>query len=157
MENEVQKKSGKNLLLISMLTTFAGSVLMIISLFLPYITGGTPPLQSCSMVSYVQLALDKGNTYLGTSAFGEMMLGFVASIGLFALLSLILSLAKKPISVIIFTILAGLVFYVMCVDFTDRGVVAEGNLSWGIAYYTYIIGTVISLGGSVFMITQKKK
>lgn len=157
MDNSIKNSNGKKLLLVSMLTALVGSVLMCVSLFLPYITGGYAEIKSASMVSYVMLALDKGAQYTGSTLLGTIMLVIVIFIGLFSLLSVLFSIIKKPIPLIIFTILAIVVFCVLCWDFTDRGVVGEHAMSWGAAFYTFIIGAVISFAGAVFMITQKIK
>lgn len=157
MDNSIKNSNGKTLLLVSMLTALVGSVLMCVSLFLPYITGGYAEIKSASMVSYVMLALDKGAQYTGSTLLGTIMLVIVIFIGLFSLLSLLFSIIKKPIPLLIFTILSCAVFSVLCWDFTDRGVVGENALSWGAAFYTFIIGAVISFAGAVFMITQKIK
>lgn len=129
--------------------TIIGSILMPISLFFPFITGNTGPIHSISLVGYVQLAFDKGNEYMGTDAFGWMMLVMVCLLGLFSLLSLIFSFKAKTTQIIVFTILASLVFFVIRWDFLDREVVSEYGLSWGIAYYMFIIGAVISFVGAI--------
>lgn len=150
----MEKNNDKTLLAAS-LVALAGSAVMIASLFLPYITGGIGVADSQSMVSYVQLAMDAGETYTGSGLFGGIMLTLVVMIGVFSLLSLIFSAVRKPVPVIIFTIIAFIVFCILCWDFTDRGVVRDGGLSWGAAYYTFIVGAVISLGGAVFMLVRK--
>lgn len=157
MGNNAQKSTNKTLLLISMLTALGGSVLMLVSLLLPYITGASGMIESSSMVSYVKLAFEYGDQLTGSSAFGIIMLVMVILIGLFSFLAVIFSLVKKPIPVLVFTILACVVFCIQCWDFTSRGVVGEYALSWGAAYYTFIIGVVVALGGAVFMIIQKNR
>ena len=155
METNVKKSNNNSILLVSMFTALVGSVLMLVSLLLPYITGGYGDIQSYSMVSYVKLAFDEGNKYAGTSVFGVIMLVMVIIIGLFSLLSFVFSLARKPIPVLIFTVLACIAFCVQCWDFTDRGVIGENALSWGSAFYAFIIGVIIALAGAVFMLIQK--
>lgn len=155
MENNIKKSNGKTILLVSMLTALIGSVLMAVSLLLPYIVGGYGEMNSSSMIGYVKLALDQGAQYFGTSAFGIIMLVLVILIGLFSLLAVIFSLVKKPIPIIIFAVLACIVFCVLCWDFTDRGVVGKSALSWGAAFYTFIAGEVIALASAVFMLIQK--
>lgn len=157
MNNKVKPSCGKSLLLVSMLTALVGSILMLVSLLLPYITGAYGEMQSYSMISYVKLALKEGGQYTGSSVFGIIMLVIVIIIGLFSLLTFVFSLIKKPIPILIFTILACIVFCVLSWDFTDRGVVGENALSWGSAFYAFIIGVVIALAGAVFMITQKMR
>lgn len=157
MEENVKKINNKILLSVSMFISLGAAVLMLISLFLPYITGGYGEMKSNSMVSYVQLAMDKGSEYMGSDAFGIMMFTMVALIGVFSALTLIFALVKKPVPIIIFTIIAALVFCILCWDFTDRGVVGDNAFSWGIAFYTFIIGAILAFGGAVFMIVQKNK
>lgn len=157
MENNLKQTNGKALLTAAMLIATLGSLTMIISLFLPYITGGYGEIKNSSMVSYVGLALEHGSEYTGSSVFGIIMLVFVICIGLFSALALLFSLIKKPIPLLIFAVIACIVFFVLCWDFTDRGVVAEEAMSWGAAYYAFIIGTVVAVAGAVFMIIQKSR
>lgn len=157
MDNNSEKTSNKKLLLLSMFVSLAGSALMLVSLILPYITGAEGAVKSHSMISYVKLAMDMGSEYTGTDVFGALMLAMVICIGLFSALVLVFSLVKKPIPIIVFTFLAGIVFIILCSDFTSRGVVGENALSWGVAYYMFIIGVIISFMGAVFMLIQKIK
>lgn len=155
MEKEINIAKNKNLLKVSSFISIGGSILMIASMFLPFIVGGPSIMPSNSMVSYVQLSLEQGAKYMGTNAFGILMLCIVGFIGLFAFLAFVLSCTKKPIGIIVFTALAFLVFFVLCGDFRSRDVISDSGFKWGIGYYVFIIGAVVSLGGAVFMIVQK--
>lgn len=157
MENNSKQTNGKALLTAAMLAASLGSLTMIISLFLPYITGGYGEIKSHSMISYIQFAFESENVVAGTSIIGIIVLVFVIIIGLFSALALLFSLIKKPIPLLIFAILACIAFFVLCWDFTSRGVVAEKAMSWGAAYYAFIIGTVVAVAGAVFMIIQKSR
>lgn len=155
MKKEINIARNKTLFKVSSFISLGGSFMMIVSMFLPYIVGGPSIMPSNSMVSYVQLSFEKGARYMGTNAFGILMLCIVGFIGLFALLAFILSCTKKPIGIIVFTVLAFLVFFVLCGDFRSRDVISDSGFRWGIGYYVFIIGSVVSLGGAIFMIVQK--
>ena len=75
----------------------------------------------------------------------------------FALLTVFLSLMKKPIGIIVSDILALIVFKIIHFDFEDRGVIPSSSYNWGITnYLTYVIGIIIIIG-AVWMFIEKKK
>ena len=75
----------------------------------------------------------------------------------FALLTVFLSLIKKPIGIIVSDILALIAFKIIHFDFEDRGVIPSSSYNWGITnYLTYIIG-IITIIGAVWMFIEKKK
>lgn len=71
--------------------------------------------------------------------------------------TLLMSLLKKPIGIIIFDLLAIGVFKIIHYDFEDRGVIPNGSYDWGIAsYLTYIVGIII-IAGAVWLFIEKRK
>ncbi len=156
MDENNKKKSAGTLHMIAMIISLIGSAVMIISLFLPYISGGYGEITSVSMISYISLALGIGSVYAGGPELGIIMLVLVILIGLFALLAFILSFALKPAGIITFTILSAVFFTLMCWDFVSRGVL-DSSRYWSIAFYLYILGAISCLFGAVFMKIQSKK
>ena len=74
-----------------------------------------------------------------------------------ALLTVFLSLMKKPIGIIVSDILALIAFKIIHFDFEDRGAIPSSSYNWGITnYLTYIIGIIIIIG-AVWMFIEKKR
>lgn len=71
--------------------------------------------------------------------------------------TVLLSLLKKPIGILVFDILALASFWAIRFDFEDRGVVPSDFYDWGIAsWLTYVIGVVVATG-AIWMFFEKRK
>ncbi len=77
--------------------------------------------------------------------------------GLFALLTYVMAILKKPIGIMIFDLFAMLTFKIIHFDFEDRGMIPNSSYNWGLAnYLTYIIGIII-IGGAIWLLIEKRK
>ena len=75
----------------------------------------------------------------------------------FAVITLLLSIFRKPIGIMVLDILMMGVFRLVCFDFEDRGVVPSSSYDWGIAMYlVYVIGVMI-FAGAIWLLIAKKK
>ncbi len=84
-------------------------------------------------------------------------IGVIVIFLIFAMFTLIMSLLKKPIAIIVFDVLSLLVFSLVRFDFEDRGVIPSRSYDWGItSYLVYIVGVVIMVG-AVGMFIEKRK
>ena len=66
-----------------------------------------------------------------------MSIACIAIISIFtgcAVLTLLMTLIKKPIGIIIFDLLTMGAFWIICFDFEDRGVIPSSSFDWGIVY-----------------------
>ena len=75
----------------------------------------------------------------------------------FALLTLLFSILRKAIPVIIFDLLTFVVFRIIQWDFEDRGVISNSKYDGGIALYIGYIGVVIVMAGAVTLLVMKIK
>lgn len=74
-----------------------------------------------------------------------------------AILTLLMTLIKKPIGIIIFDLLTMVAFKIICFDFKDRGVIPSSYFDWGIAHYlAYVIGVII-FAGAIWLFVEKRK
>lgn len=154
MENVKNKSNEKNLLIVSWFIGIGGGILMLLSLVLPFLSFSS---DNYSMISYFQELQKVGKYFRDGETLATLITVLVILIGIFSFLALLFAFLKKPIGGIVFTVLSLIVFCLLCWDLTDRGVVSEKAAGWAVAYYIFIIGILLSLGGAVFMIVQKKK
>jgi hypothetical protein len=81
----------------------------------------------------------------------------VAMFAVFAFFAMLMAIVKKPIGVMIFDILAMVVFGIIHYDFADRGVIPSRLYDWGIVnYLTYLIGGIV-IAGAIWMLVKKRK
>ena len=154
MENVKNKSNVKNLLTISWIIGIGGGALMLLTLVLPFLSFSS---DNYSMISYFQELQKVGKDFRDGEVLATLITVIVIMIGVFSFLALLFAFLKKPIGGIVFTVLSLVVFCLLCWDLTDRGVTGEDAASWNVAYYIFVIGILMSLGGDVFMIVQKKK
>lgn len=88
-------------------------------------------------------------------ALGVIAVAFIAATGIMSLITLLFTLCKKPIAVIIFNILTFIAYYMITWDFKDRGVMPNNRYDWGIAYYLYFIGIAVVFAGAIWMLVAK--
>lgn len=174
MEN-LQKNNNQ---LIPFLVALIGSALMILTLFLPY-TSATKDfaekidaypealaysntdikvsdVKNVSMVQYATMYGSNSKEILHQSSVGMIYVAVVSGIGVFSILSLVFALRKKSIPTIIFDVLAFIMFAILCWDFKDRGLMTKAY-TWGVGYYLFYVGVVLTLVGAILLIVAKKK
>ena len=80
----------------------------------------------------------------------------IAAFAVFALLTLLFSILRKSIPVIV-NILTFAVLRLIIWDFEDRGVISNSRYDWGIAQYIGYIGIAIVMVGAVALLVVKMK
>ena len=170
-------KSSK--LWIPFMIALVGTVLMAVTVFLPYATAtdkqaenlqkypDTVVYEGCdmtaedmmniSMAEYAKVYTTLSEQLWGNSSYGLFYAAFVVAIGVFSVLAVLFTCLKKPIAVIIFDILAFGVFSLQNWDYTDRGVIPSSSYDWGIGYYLFYAAAAIALIGSVWMLVNQIK
>lgn len=159
--------------------TLAGVVLMIIMLFLPYASATSEYKEvlnqnkegifaqeigmtnadavHISLVKYARIYVAGAKSLEAVKAVAIMGIIIISAYALFAVLTLLMTILKKSIAVIVFDILALLDFWLIRFDFSDRGVIPSSRYGWGIAsYLPYFLGVVV-LAGAIWMLVEKKK
>ena len=104
---------------------------------------------------YMETARQEEGVYRGISI---ICIVLIASFAFFSLLTLLMSLLKKAIGIMICDVLALVIFSFMHFDFADRGVLPTDLYGWGIAnYLTYIVGVAIAVGAIWLFVEKRKK
>lgn len=75
----------------------------------------------------------------------------------FAVLTLLFSILKKPISTLIFDIISFLIIQLLKYDYKDRGVIPSSSYDWGIAHIVCYIGIAIVAVSAVLLIIVRIK
>ena len=160
------------------LITIIGAILLLLMLLLPYASATEDyeeRLMKCADEMYVEeigmtnadavdiSLLEFGRMYAEAVRQGlhkEMSIACIVIISIFtkcAILTLLMTLIKKPIGIIIFDLLTMGAFWIICFDFEDRGVITSSSFDWGIVYYlVYGIGVII-FAGAVWLFIEKRK
>lgn len=173
--NNFQNKKEK----ILFITTLVGIFLMIISLFLPYSTAignhrksiadnpdrvvydelnmTADDIMNISMVKYAWIYSNMSEELWGNSGNGIFYVVLVILMLGFSLLSLMFTIKKKTVKVIVFNVLAFVVFSIENSDFSMRHVVPGDYYAHGIAYYTFYVAAIIVLCSAIFTILTKNR
>ena len=163
---------------LSVLITIIGAILLLLMLLLPYASATEDyeeRLMKYADEMYVEeigmtnadavdiSLLEFGRMYAEAVRQGlhkEMSIACIAIISIFtgcAVLTLLMTLIKKPIGIIIFDLMTMGAFWIICFDFEDRGVIPSSSFNWGIVYYLiYGIGVII-FAGAVWLFIEKRK
>lgn len=101
----------------------------------------------------VGTTLDEAGSYGKT----ESVICFVIiiAVALFTLLTLLFSLLKKPVPLIIFNLLALGAFSLLMWDMGDRKVLPSSQYNFGIAYILYYICFTALLAGGIWLLVGK--
>lgn len=98
------------------------------------------------------------------AAFGSMdqtvaALGtaIISATGILSLITLLFTLFKKPVAVMIFNALTLGVYYMMVRNLKDLVVTPDSSYDLGIAYYLYYIGFAAVFAGAVWLLIAKIK
>lgn len=164
-----EKKNQK--LKIPVLVALLGVLIMIVSLFLPYITAVGDMAEyleedpdRMEIESLELTARDLTNVSLVsvsnvvTAAYGEDD-GTVAKVIVIAICGCLAAatlfvFVKKPIAVMIFDLIGCGIFFLLNFLMKDDFVAAD-KYAWGIGYYTIVIAAVILFAGAIWMLVTK--
>ena len=80
-----------------------------------------------------------------------------SGLGLFALLNLLFSCLKKPVPIIVFSVLQGCLFFLMAWELQARAVISENRYQFGIAYYIFLVVYVLMLAAAIWLLAVKIK
>lgn len=172
------KKLKENKSLIPMLVAIVLAFVMFLTIFMPYASATEEYAErleqysdyyaleeldmngddfiNISMAKYAKVYSKMSEDIFGDSATGVLYVVLVVLIAVFAIGALVFAFFKKPIAVIVFDILAFVVFCIQNWDYKDRGVIPSDNYNWGGAYYIFIICAIAVLVCAVASIILKK-
>lgn len=157
----------------AVLIMLIGSLLLIATLFMPFASAKDDHkeylqeyLDEMFSVEYdmtneeaINISLfDFGKLYTQTGDSTDIIyVLIIAAFAVFAILTLLFSLLRKPVATIIFTLLSFGIFRIIIWDFTDRGVISSIYYDLGIAQYFCYVGAVIVLIGAIYLLRMKRK
>lgn len=168
----------KKIIVVSFLAMLIGSIMLIITLFVPFASAtddhreylekyeNTVSIEELDITNeqLLDVSLFKfARIYFALSGMEisrDISISCIAMISVFAffaLLTLLFSILRKAIPVIIFDLLTFVVFRIIQWDFEDRGVISNSKYDGGIALYIGYIGVVIVMAGAVTLLVMKIK
>lgn len=160
------------------LMVLIGAVLLLATLFMPYATATREHKERLlSHPDYVVIPelgmTNKGAVHMSlvdyTRVYGVAIgqgrqkevavagIVIILAFAVFSALTLLMSICKRPIAIIVFEALALVAFQVIHFDFEDRGVIPSSSYQWGMANYLFYILELLILAGAVWMLVEKRK
>ena len=179
MDINSAKKNKLFFITIPMVIIVVGALLMISTIIMPYASATSEQLEviesmkgynytsvaglniddmdNISMIEYVKAYNQLSNQIWGNPDFGKIYSAFITLMSAFSLIAILFASAKKPIGTVISVIVAFAIFMVQSWDYTDRGVIGNGNYVWGVGYYIFYVAAATVLIGAIWMMIGKKK
>lgn len=114
-------------------------------------------MKNLSLFNYAKVYLQAGKEIYRDQSAGTFYAILIGAVAVFAILILLFALGKKPVPMIIFSLLMGIDFFLINWDFTDRRIMPDSNRVWGIAHYAYYPIAIILLICGIWMLVEKKK
>ncbi|WP_289097575.1 hypothetical protein [uncultured Bifidobacterium sp.] len=128
--------------------TIIGSLVMLVSLVLPYATASNDTMTAFTIAERWKEMQQIANMSFGVS---EVILGIIIVIAACGVLALIFAIAAKGIPTLVFTIIATLTYVYFNMSFTPYG-----SYSLGFGVYLFYIAAVAVIVGSIWMIVVKR-
>lgn len=160
------------------LAAIAGALLLLLALFLPFASANDDykedlmsyPDSICSeeanmtnkdavhisLTEFIKIdlaAVDAGISDVNVIANMVIIIAF----GVFAAFTLLFSMFKKPIAILIFDVISFALMKLIKFDFKERGVIPSHSYDWGISYIICYIGIAIAAFGAVLLLIAKIK
>lgn len=109
-----------------------------------------------SLLEYGKIYHEIGDKQIRTGA-GIFYTIFIASFAGCTILTLLFSLLKKPVIIMIFDILSLCIFSLLRWDFKDRGVIPSSKYDWGLAQYICYTSILLILISAIILLISKIK
>lgn len=151
------------------LITLFAAILFAMAFFMPYATvteeyedyyiGGYyysdvdmdgDDLKNVSLMDFASIYSEIGDEYIVYTM-------FISFLALFAFLSLLFAILKKPIPIIVFSVISLFIFFVLSFAFSERSIVPSARYDRGFGYFIMIVSIIISFVGSIIMVSTRKK
>ena len=135
-----------------------GSAILLLTLFKPFASATDEYKEAINISLFEFIRIYSSET--GKEISNDLSIVYVvviAAFAVFALLTLLFSILRKSIPVIVFNILTFAVLRIIIWDFEDRGVISNSRYDWGIAQYIGYIGIAIVMVGAVALLVVKMK
>lgn len=109
-----------------------------------------------SLVEFIKIDSAAINMKISSSVATANMVVIIAFAS-FAALTLLFSILKKPIPVLIFDVISLAVIQLIKFDFEDRGVIPSSLYDWGAAHIICYIGIAVAAVGAVLLLILRIK
>ena len=129
--------------------TIIGSIIMLVSLMLPYATSSNDTMTAFTIAERWKELQAIADMSIGVS---EMILVMLIAIAIFAVLALVFAIAAKGIPTLVFSILAMLAYIYVNMSFTPYG-----SYSLGFGIYLFYIAAIATIASSIWMIAVKHR
>ncbi|RYQ62780.1 hypothetical protein PG1513B_0628 [Bifidobacterium pseudolongum subsp. pseudolongum] len=129
--------------------TIIGSIIMLVSLMLPYATSSNDTMTAFTIAERWKELQAIADMSIGVS---EMILVMLIAIAIFAVLALVFAIAAKGIPTLVFSILAMLAYIYFNMSFTPYG-----SYSLGFGIYLFYIAAIAAIASSIWMIAVKHR
>lgn len=114
-------------------------------------------LENISIFTYAKVYIQCGEEIFNSAAGGYITGGIYAAVGVFALLTALAVLGKKPILTFITNAIMGIAFYMVNWDIMDRHIMPDSDRVWGLSYHLYYpIVTILAIV-AIWMFVAKRK
>lgn len=170
---------NKNLITLPRIIVLITAIIAVTAFFLPYISATDEyckyidahaeqkiyssmditigDLKNISLFKYAQVYIQGGEEIFRSAASGYFVGCTYAAVGVFALLTILSALGKKPILSFFTNAIMGTAFYIVNWDITDRGIMPDSNRVWGLTYHLYYpLVTIIAIA-AIWMYIAKRK
>lgn len=178
MNMQYSNKPNKSRVTITFILTFVGAILLLGTFFLPFASAKEDykeQLDSNPDAMYIDeinmtnadavniSLLEFARIYSSESAqetdraVSITCVIMIMTFGAFSLLTLLLSIFRKPIGTMVLCLLAIVVYKLINFDFSDRGIIPSGRFDWSFSAYSGYAAAIIIIAGSIWMIIEKNK
>ena len=114
-------------------------------------------MKDMSLFKYAKVYAQAGQEIYRDQSTGIFYAVLIGAIGVAAIITLLCALGKKPVLLMIFSIVMGGAFYLVNWDFLDRRIMPDSNRVWGIAHSMYYPCAVILLICAIWILIAKRK
>lgn len=173
---EIEK--NKQLDTIAVVVTIVAAALLVAAFFLPYAAGtqefrdglssmslnpysktlgmSNEDLADISLFEYVRIY--SSSSELGMSeTFSMLYTALTAAAGVLGVLTLLFALLRKPIPVVVFSVLTVALSLLLNWDFEDRGVIPSTSYDWGIARWVYLVAGIAAVMLAIWQIVLRRQ
>ncbi len=114
-------------------------------------------MKDISLFEYAKVYVQAGHEIYPDQSAGIIYAVLIGAIGVSAIITLLCALGKKPVLMMIFSIIMGVAFYLVNWDFMDRRIMPDSNRVWGIAHSMYYPCALILFICAIWILIVKRK
>ena len=171
-------EKNKQLSTIAAVATIVAAVLLVAAFFLPYAAGtqefrdglssmslnpysetlgmSNQDLVDISLFEYVRIYSSSGELGM-REAFSMLYTVLTAAAGVLGVLTLLFALLRKPIPVVVFSVLTVALSLLLNWDFEDRGVIPSPSYDWGVARWVYLAAGTAAVALAIWQIVLRRQ